>query len=479
MNIELKNVGIINNSKVAIDGLTVITGKNSSGKTTVGKVLHSSLSAICDSELAFKISKCMFLITKLIQVNRLLNFDYFYWGNSTNGENYVGEERVLFDLFSVSAYRNFPRDKSDIVLSKCLAILNELIKLLPSLSFEEYKRVINKLRPEVFYPRNEANINGEAFIDRKKQAYAICIDVAKILNKPDVYYNYVKDHIYNYVNEAFYGQIKPVKKPHSQAHISISVEEKKLVEIDVIGKENQRVFWDSTKIFPFTRTIFVDNPLTIDKMNSTHFRSSRFRREEVIEDGDYLVEDSLTSMLVNKEMNNYFDSIEFQERYRVIFEKINEVIPGEVQESEDGFFYVDDGCKLDVHNLATGSKMFSIIKLLIMNGYIDGQTVLVLDEPESHLHPEWVNIFAEILVLLVKHIGTRILLTTHSPNLLLALNVFTKKLDIIKTAHFYLAEKKDAFSEITCIDDKIELGYEHLSVPFIDMTFKNSALHGE
>ena len=59
---------------------------------------------------------------------------------------------------------------------------------------------------------------------------------------------------------------------------------------------------------------------------------------------------------------------------------------------------------LFVQNLATGSKMFSIIKTLLENGEINFDTMLILDEPEAHLHPEWQNIFAEIIILIVKHL---------------------------------------------------------------------------
>ena len=49
--------------------------------------------------------------------------------------------------------------------------------------------------------------------------------------------------------------------------------------------------------------------------------------------------------------------------------------------------------------------------------------------------------FAEILVVLIKDIRLKVLLTTHSPNLMLALNVHAKKAGIVSDSHFYLAEK--------------------------------------
>ena len=44
MKIEINNIGIINNATIACDGLTVITGKNGSGKTTIAKSIASVFS---------------------------------------------------------------------------------------------------------------------------------------------------------------------------------------------------------------------------------------------------------------------------------------------------------------------------------------------------------------------------------------------------------------------------------------------------
>ena len=48
MQIKLENIGIIKNSTIVLDGLTIVTGKNNSGKTTVGKTLYALLDAVCN-----------------------------------------------------------------------------------------------------------------------------------------------------------------------------------------------------------------------------------------------------------------------------------------------------------------------------------------------------------------------------------------------------------------------------------------------
>lgn len=46
MKLELKNINKIRNASVELNSLTVIAGANDSGKSTVGKVLFSTIKAL-------------------------------------------------------------------------------------------------------------------------------------------------------------------------------------------------------------------------------------------------------------------------------------------------------------------------------------------------------------------------------------------------------------------------------------------------
>lgn len=66
MNIKLENIGIVKDSSIKLDGLTVITGNNNSGKTTVGKVIYSLIDAV--SNLSSKSQK-----DRTIYINNVLS----------------------------------------------------------------------------------------------------------------------------------------------------------------------------------------------------------------------------------------------------------------------------------------------------------------------------------------------------------------------------------------------------------------------
>ena len=86
----------------------------------------------------------------------------------------------------------------------------------------------------------------------------------------------------------------------------------------------------------------------------------------------------------------------------------------------------DDKLPIRLENLATGIKTFVLLLLLIEKGYIAKNTLLVLDEPEVHLHPKWQLEYARIIVELVKN-NINILVATHSPYMIEMLEVLSKK----------------------------------------------------
>ena len=124
-------------------------------------------------------------------------------------------------------------------------------------------------------------------------------------------------------------------------------------------------------------------------------------------------------------------------------------------EKNGTYYYVeDDTPPLRIENLATGSKMFSIIKSLMSKGKITLKTMLILDEPEAHLHPEWQNLFAQFIIALIKEVGVTVLLTTHSPNFLMALEKFSQVSAI---------EEKTNFYHVKHLGDGYMVHYEHIN----------------
>ena len=75
--------------------------------------------------------------------------------------------------------------------------------------------------------------------------------------------------------------------------------------------------------------------------------------------------------------------------------------------------------------------------------------------------------FAELLVLMAKQLDLRMILTTHSPYFLQAVDVFSKKHGFHQKTHFYLAKREADGAVIENIDGKLDETYNMLAEPII------------
>ena len=119
--------------------------------------------------------------------------------------------------------------------------------------------------------------------------------------------------------------------------------------------------------------------------------------------------------------------------------------------------------------MSTGLKSFVILRTLLEKGRIDENGVVILDEPEIHLHPEWQLKFAEIIVLIQREFKTNILLNTHSPYFLNAIEVYSEKYGIGDVCNYYLAKEQNGRTKIIDVTDNRELIYAKLARPLQDL----------
>ena len=152
--------------------------------------------------------------------------------------------------------------------------------------------------------------------------------------------------------------------------------------------------------------------------------------------------------------------------------KINEVCSGDLNVSNNNTIaYRIKGTnkELSPKNLSAGLKTFAILKKLLLNGSIEENGTIILDEPEIHLHPEWQLVFAELIVLMQKEFNLHVLLTTHNPYFLNAIDVYSAKYDIIDKCNYYLAVNNGDTANIKEVTDDLEKIYSQLAKPLQDL----------
>ena len=378
MKLSIRNVGKLKEADVEINGITVITGENDTGKSTVGKVLWSVFNGFYEiDEKVYneKVSELEKIIDEIIKENIYKNLSTDY--NS------------FFEIF------NSTREK----------IAIEFLKENKNYSEDEIKIIINNYKKDLKI-ENISNfvqeINETLKISDKE---IIKVIVSRVMNK----------EFHNQINAVF------SKEKMNIGEISLKIKDN---EIDLKIENNE--ISDVQNYFLINKeTMYIDNPFILDSYDfedenhQTHLATNVFSENE---------NSVISEIKVKKKLNN-------------IYQKLNSVLSGEILENKNSkFVYRKNGEDIDLKNLSTGLKTFAIIKMLLQNGTLEENGTIILDEPEIHLHPEWQIKFAELIVLLQKEFGMHILLTTHSPYFLKAIQVYSKKYEISDKCKYYMSE---------------------------------------
>ena len=153
---------------------------------------------------------------------------------------------------------------------------------------------------------------------------------------------------------------------------------------------------------------------------------------------------------------NFKDTLENIENIiEGVFKKYDEI-------NKDKWVFIKNEKELEMDNVAMGIKQFAIIYALIKNGYLTEDRIIIFDEPEVHLHPKWQLEMAKILVKLVKN-GVKIVVNSHSPYMIEALEILSKKENM--NVNFYLAIKEKNYAKIEDVSLDLSPIYDLLSQP--------------
>lgn len=395
MKLTIKNIGKLKEAEVEINGITVITGENNTGKSTVGKVLFSLLSSFSElNNKIFKIrnSDIIEVFLKFLEKLNKGNIDLiFKLSDEIVKSNYTKSE--IFELININ--KNFISEKN------LEAISEEIFKFTKIQDIKYSETILSDLLSKEFDEQINTiglNVSGEIILKIKLE------------------------------------------------EIKIQIDKNKVTKI-----ENEKNLWN--------RVIYIDNPFVLDNLTNYALRDEKYLENH---------NENLETKLVNESKKiNISKKILIEEKLKVIEKKLEEIIFGEIKNIQNKWVYsINDGNDLNIKNLSAGLKTFAIIKMLLQNGALEENGTIILDEPEIHLHPEWQLKFAELVVLLQKEFGMHILLTTHSPYFLKAIQVYSKKYEIENKCKYYLSENIEESSILIDKTENTEDIYYKMAIPF-------------
>ncbi len=403
MKLTVNNFAFIKHADVTIDGITVIAGNNNTGKSTVGKILFSIFAAL--NNINHKIEGQRYQMIERTLVARILQ---------VAGEKASNIAWKLDGEFE--DFMSFHEGKISIDWNLC---------------FKKYSEKVSGLE--------NTEVQQEI-----KQA------VEQIISWPRL--RLIKDAISPYFSSCFNQQINSLAAPEVPATVTLNIKNKEIsmtfednsvTEINPgIELSNKVIFYSSPSVVDLMDNYMLDNLPMRHLINMLRAYSAR------------MVDDS-----------DLFEKSMMKDRLSEVLKKLDTVLPGRIQKQRVGYALARPEWKepLSIKNLSMGLKALVVLKMLLESNQLKEKDVLILDEPEIHLHPTWQLKYAELIVLLQKEFDLSVVITTHSNFFLNAIETYSRKYETSDKLKLYLAEVEEGGAVMKDVTDNTEPIYKKMA----------------
>lgn len=419
MKLKIKNIGELKDVELVIDGLTVIAGENNSGKSTLNKAFYSAFNAL----------------------NKI-------------------DENIFYDR--VDSFLDDLQEKVYSNINNSIGFRKKH-ELRLFLSSKDLKKQINTL----FLKGDNSKKEIEEYFKKGIEQIGLSDilgdldDIFNITAYENVSDDIIKEKIATKIFQSeFDYQINNIYIP-KDAEVTLQIGKQ---QANYKIKENKVIDFKTDDLSLELQAVYIDDIYSIDNIKHPSGK-------KLFEKGH---KTALHDSFFNFYDNNITTGILKEERLEKIYSLINGLAKGDiVYDPIDGVRYKEvsdeDGeinTTLSFSNISAGLKSFILLKELILNDTIKDNGTIIFDEPEIHLHPEWQIKLAELIVLLQREYGMHIVLTTHSPYFLYALEVFSTKHGIASKTNYYFSIRNKNNIEVRNVNKNLEIIYSALNKPF-------------
>ena len=400
MRLHVENFAKISSADIEFDGLTVIAGKNNTGKSTVGKILYTFFRAL--SQLPKRVKR-----DRVEAVIRAFSRNVDREITAEQAQRLLAGEVTAKEIYE-EIKANEPKDDSAYSL-----FLGHLPQTLSDFSNQDIAKTLDQVRST-----SDDDIAG-------RLAYQV-------------------------VDCVFHRQVRPLRKVSGETKLVLYVQ----------GEDNEILFSnDGGRIRHATQLVkkvrLIANPDVLSLLNvrdiATNKTYARAFEKYTLELAQELVKESRLSAAE-------------EEAVRVNLAEIIELLDGVIHgnftlDEENDFALIEDGNEkpTKAENLSMGMKFFVLLRFMLLHGVLQNRDVLILDEPENHLHPTLQIVYAKVLVLLQKKFNLTILLTSHSTFFVNAVKRFCVVELEPWSAHFYLSKEDPDNPGLMTFEDRSDM----------------------
>lgn len=392
--LKLQNYKAIKSADIEFGGITVITGVNGTGKSTLSRILYYLINTMARFDECVFWDKRSEFFTIALNLSRVLS-------------------QIRPSIDALRRLREWPKiinncfnfDELEVSYFNMIQDMENMLRIYFSMNTDDIakKRILSHLEIDEDSSNDELS---QKFFDKYRRIF----DVSRL---------------------AALRMIDQKTVQNLQKYISNIG-----VDLDNSPINNMCLFEDDVNLLnngsfvpplSISNAIYIDTPMAI---NHNHNTSIRYWG------------------ILNNLMEQ--DAVEGSNEVKIIKRKIQKLLQGDVLVSKDEFmenhicYKRTDGLEIDLAQAATGFKSLAILFQLLNVGKLQPNTLLLIDEPEAHLHPQWIVEYANILVQLHKKIGVKIVIASHNPDMVSAIRAISEAQGTLDDTHFYLAEKSEA-----------------------------------
>ncbi len=449
--LEIENFGKVKDAKIRINGLSVIAGINDTGKSTVGKIMFSIVKAISRYEQDFNenkeqivfetIEKLYFQIRRLADISNDLIRDEFF------PRKFFNQTQIFLNANQHSLFSN-----------------DEEISTTQIENFFKFKfSVLEKI------------IDDEVYL---KRLLSILNEIKTHIIKKENRVDRIERALKKVFHSEFFSEINP-KGTSKRASITYSAGGNKILGLNIVKNEIESLIINED--LSFKDVIFIETPLLLQLYGLIQTSDVIFDTDNL--DNNYTKSRSKVS-LHTKDLISKIDSAKYysnkidkaDSKTSDLLNNISTVIGGGFSFDKDGTELVfvnnknDKNYNIKPTNTASGIKSFGIIQLLLQADILNDKSLLIIDEPENHLHPQWQIEYAKMIIELVKN-DISIIITSHSPYIIQALKYYSEENNVEDKTNYYFAEKDGSYSIFSDVTDDLNKIFIKLAEPLRDLVW--------
>ncbi|MCK9635221.1 MAG: ATP-binding protein [Methylobacter tundripaludum] len=407
IDVKVKNLGKLKEAEFKIRPMTVITGPNGTGKSFFTKSLYSILNVINKNVYHESVNKTIRQIQLQLQT-------------FANGISYVGQndlwatKRIELTLDKLQKeFEEASSWKIDDYLAFATSKVGDVEKI-----HTYYETYLNELKPT---KRSSIKSISEA-INKNFDDF-----LRQLINPQKYYADFFAIHIENELKDNF--QISTLSELISFDEEKIIIAVDDLLVIELSG--NKRSFSLGAdfidEVSGLSSVVFFESPAYWKVRDALKSAKNNQIRPRLLGKKN---SDVLTG--VPKYFYDLDDALNTKTKTSGAFaaatDLLEDALGGEFIFKGDNLSFKDNksGQEISKNLVSFGMTNLGMVQALLKHNVITEGSFVFIDEPETNLHPDWQVKLMEVLLVLAQA-GVNIVITTHSTDLLKALEVNLKK----------------------------------------------------